>query len=301
MWWLTLLVLAGVAAMLFVIFRYHRFAIAHPQFNEYLNISGFALNVVLFALSLLSLFVAVKTYRDAVKSGVEQTAALKRQQESLDAARSALDASASTAKQQAKLLEGAISLSADQLDAARREYGVLDESLSTARAQFNILKDEYQRALERPDLRLAFVYPQVPAVIVENVSSSKTANDIRYEVRLWKLDGSGCQLYAAPVMPIDFATARQRVGPLKMEVVRSCIGEPSEPPHEHDKLFGYVSLWCSDCAGRHQYWLYFDWGKAAYSARGTESEFANAEREGMKQTAERFLKRHDIKPFQTQP
>jgi uncharacterized membrane protein YhaH (DUF805 family) len=123
MWWLAGIFVLVLSPILYLIVRNHRQLVAHPRVNEYVNLFGLSLNVTLFLLSLFSLYVAVKTYRDAEKSGKEQAA-------TLESSRKALEAMVSTAKTEMGLMDTFVDLSRQQLDTLKSQYRVMNTNRS---------------------------------------------------------------------------------------------------------------------------------------------------------------------------
>src|SRR5262245_39988896 len=117
LWLVALLLVAGLAAVLYLLFR-PRPLPAGAVSGELGNIVSLALNVALFFIAIFSLLVAMAAYQSAEVSG-------SKQQETLDASRKALEATVDIARQQQTALESVVGLS-------QKQHAALDQSLKLA-------------------------------------------------------------------------------------------------------------------------------------------------------------------------
>ena len=70
----------------------------------------------------------------------------------------------------------------------RGQKELLEQSVATSKSELEIIQDQNRRALEKPDIEAAFIYPQRPTLIVHNKSKSKVAQGVMYEARFWHLN-----------------------------------------------------------------------------------------------------------------
>jgi hypothetical protein len=152
-------------------------------------------------------------------------------------------------------------------------------------------------------VRLSFCYRDSPSVVVRNTSKTKKATSIRYQTWLFELTpdaGAPCNFFSETVPDIDFIPPGMMNGPNPLHITRHCTDNAPSPPSDGDKLFGFVSVWCSDCADRALYWVYLEYRKTAVFAEGKPSEYPADEfvkPSVAMRAAESFLKRRDLKRF----
>jgi hypothetical protein len=106
---------------------------------------------------------------------------------------------------------------------------------------------------ELPDVGLRFVYPHTMCVLIVN-KSTITVRDARYSVILWNLDREGNNPLPIPTRLLsgDFIRPNEATGPEQL------VALPGVAPlvKAGDRLFGFASVSCPDCAKTRNYWIY---------------------------------------------
>ena len=124
--------------------------------------------------------------------------------------------------------------------------------LVTAAQQFKAARDSIP-----PDVKLTFFTPKNPATLASLVKSS-VAKTVDVDPILWDLDalndGQGLPTRKATY---DYIKESQPGGPMQM-LLQDVIGNPVKPGH---RIFGFVSVSCTDCSAFHAYWVYFTFGE----------------------------------------
>ncbi len=258
MFWLMYALLLLFIALLAVflgrqLYRHHQ-APEGLSLGDYSNIAATVLNVVLIVLAVVSLHIAVNSYRDAKDSGQRQETALAAQQRTLDASRSALDHSVETAIQQ---------------------QGLLEQAVQAARSQLQILEAEWKRQLEQPDIHAILVYPSKPAIVVENHSKVKPVRDASYQLITLNIDrwlGDRYQSVSTAATSVNHI----RPGGSYLPSVLSLLLDPNEPLVKGNRLYGYLSVDCVDCAAHRRYWVYLTYGDERWlrEVEDTEQDYS---------------------------
>jgi hypothetical protein len=120
------------------------------------------------------------------------------------------------------------------------------------------IKDDYYGA-ELPDVTLRFVYPNQPALQLQNISG-KVALQIRYTITLWNLDATDNPKnpLQIPVGAFDFIKPGLFGGPLNIfQPVATSL-------KSGNRLFGSASVSCPDCARGRTFWVYIVWDQGGW-------------------------------------
>ena len=246
-----------------------------------------AVDLAMLVLTLTSVFIAIQSYRVAVKtlkdaraSGLVQQAALKDQIAALTDARRALEAMVMTTATQQALLE---------------------QTAKSTGAQVALLTKQQERELEQADVHAVLFYPQKPAILVENRGARRVASDVLYNVAFWNMSAStdlSFGLLGARATKIEYILPNRAIGPTSLELHPSVV---ERQPKEGDKLFGYATVQCPVCSKTRTYWIFIVYGKEGVFAEGGEREyrFHPLSKDEGPIVVERFLRRHDLKRIPT--
>ena len=124
---------------------------------------------------------------------------------------------------------------------------------------------QFVDALEEPDVTLHFADPKDPRYWVIN-SSSKLAQNARYELRLFNLDLAGPDglptHHPMPVRSIDFVRPGRGSGSYRL---RSWATNGTVIQEGH-RLFGHATIQCETCPTVHEYWIYVQIGSGGWYA-----------------------------------
>jgi len=228
--------------------------------------------------SVLALFIAGATYKDAEASGQEQLEALRKareaiidtsqqQQKSLDTSRDALKAVSGTLLEEEKVMREALKTTED-------EEVVLERSLQTSKAQLAMAKEQFKVATDKPILELKPLLSDKDGLSVHiyNRSQTKVARTIVLEARLYLLDKNGFVLctYGPFEVPKELIPNGQS-GPWFIELWNPS-GHLGAAPGKGQKFFGFITAQCEDCDIR-AYWVYFEMGGSAVYREGRSYEY----------------------------
>ena len=202
---------------------------------------GLILNLALLVLTISTVWVSIKSYRDADRSSQQQQA-------TLEASRTALQQALTTAGEQQRLLQQSVDVSTKQLA---------------------IITQQQQREMQQPDVHAVLLYPQRPSILLTNTSRGKTAHDASHEARFWNLShltGEHFVLDSSRHQKCDYIYSNSACGPYEFDFA---INKPAEG----DELFGYVTVQCPDCATYRVYWAYIIYGKDGVFTEGKMSDY----------------------------
>jgi len=114
--------------------------------------------------------------------------------------------------------------------------------------------------LSRPDVRLRFVYPHEPALIITNTSDS-VARNIKWAVELWNMDmPDRNDPLPIPISTFDWIKAHGEGGP------QNLFGGPLIAPllKSGVRLFGSASVDCPECTRGRTYIVYIVLGQGGW-------------------------------------
>jgi hypothetical protein len=115
-------------------------------------------------------------------------------------------------------------------------------------------------ATAKPDVSLRFVYPEAPALILEN-NSDIIAKDIKWMVLLFNMDlPDRYEPLPIPISTFDWIAPHSRGGPQGMFGTASV----SSLLKAGNRLFGSASVTCPTCSPGHTYFVYIEWGKGGW-------------------------------------
>jgi hypothetical protein len=113
-----------------------------------------------------------------------------------------------------------------------------------------------------PDVKLYFVHPSRPAVVLWN-DSDVVANTVIYSFALWNLDSplndlkTPLQVLSAKA---DYIRANQAAGPNAIFDTPAILSRLKKG----NRIFGVVSVSCPQCLKRRQYWFNASWEKGGW-------------------------------------
>ena len=111
-----------------------------------------------------------------------------------------------------------------------------------------------------PDVTLSFVYPDAPALMIENQSES-LARDIKWFVALWNMDlPDRNDPLPIPVSIFDWLRPHSKGGPL--DLFKSPLVAPLL--NKGNRLFGSASVLCPECARGRTFIVYIVWGEGGW-------------------------------------
>jgi hypothetical protein len=135
-------------------------------------------------------------------------------------------------------------------------------------------------ATARPDVSLRFVYPEAPALVLEN-NSDVIAKDIKWIVALFNMDlPDRNDPLPIPISTFDWIAPHSRGGP--QDMFGTAFVAPLLKPG--NRLFGSASVTCPTCSRGHTYFVYIEWGKGGWFSE------VEAEKSGSVLTPPNFLK-----------
>lgn len=124
--------------------------------------------------------------------------------------------------------------------------------------------------IERPDVIIQFVYPDMPALVLIN-HSDKIARDVKWSVALWNIDDprtyvnpgaapNGHDPLPIPVATFDFLRPHAIGGP------QNLFNTPLVLPHVKtgQRLAGSASVICPECGRGHTYLLHIIFGQGGW-------------------------------------
>jgi hypothetical protein len=234
----------GISFLFLGVLRKKRRSLQELSLSDLTNVASLFVNVVVLILAVVSLKIALSSYHDAQEGG-------KKQQDTLDASRTALEASVVIANKQQELLK---------------------KSLEASQSQFSLIQDQWRRELERPDVALLLLYPQQLSVLIVNVSPDKVARQIMYEARFWNMTNvmqGSFQFVGSVVRSVEYIRPKGAIGPNPLEF------HPSSGPglKAGDRLFGYLTVQCPDCARLRTYWASYEVGGEGFYKEGKWNDF----------------------------
>ena len=114
--------------------------------------------------------------------------------------------------------------------------------------------------VEKPDIRMALIYPQEFAILILN-GSSVLLNKPKWGFAIWNLGKAGD--VSAKILPIptaegDYIRPGEAMGPEGAIVQVKSLVNPG------DRLFGYVYVVCPDCVKSRYYWVYAVGGQGGW-------------------------------------
>jgi hypothetical protein len=112
----------------------------------------------------------------------------------------------------------------------------------------------------QPDVTLALVYPESPAVMLVNASDA-VAREIKYWAAIWNLETR--QLLPIPVASFDYIRRHEAGGP------QTFFGQPNVDAtlKAGNRLAGVISVTCPNCVASHSYWVYLIWGQGGWFSK----------------------------------
>jgi hypothetical protein len=189
-------------------------------------------NIVLLILAVVSIYIAVESYQAAQNSGIQQ-------QRALDASSGSLSSVVKTLKKQQE---------------------ILDESSHALKQSFNVIEAQWKRELEKPDIHAILLYPAYPHVFIINNSKIKPLMDGHYQFFTLNIDrwlGSNYQIVQA-INKVDSAIPPKGT---QLQTRLDLRLDPNQPLKEGDRLYGYLSVSCSDCVTNRCYWVLIKYGQ----------------------------------------
>jgi hypothetical protein len=132
------------------------------------------------------------------------------------------------------------------------------------------VKSQYQKS-QPPDVTPMLVSPEQPAVMLIN-ESANVARNIKWGVVLWNLDSlDRVDPLPIPYQAFDFIRPREHGGP--EQLFNAAILGLIKPGN---RLFGYATVDCPDCATTRCVWIYIEYGKGGwYAPLPKEAPFVN--------------------------
>ena len=134
-----------------------------------------------------------------------------------------------------------------------------------------LLRGEAEQPVVPPDVTLRFVYRRNPAVLLLNQSKT-VAREIKWSVIVWNLDlPDRNDPLPIPVALFDFLRTDEAGGP------EGVFTTPTVAPlvQAGNRLVGYASVTCPDCARVRQYWVYIVWGEGGWFAELPVGQFVD--------------------------
>ncbi len=266
LWTIYLVLMVALVSFLYLFARRVRRHSTTDQLSlgDYVSIVATVLNVIVLVVAVVSLHVAVDAYLDAKESGKKQEERLDQQQKVLEGSRQALDAVVQGLSKQQNTLEKARDALDSSVRTAIAQQRLLGQSVTNSEQQLHILKAQWERELEQPDVHAQLVYPFGPAIIVSNSSKVKPVRQGLYELIMLNIDrprnGDAFQWVSTVATPIDFIPPEGSYLPAALNLHL----DPNEPLVKGNRLFGYLSISCADCASRRAYWVLIKWGEEGW-------------------------------------
>jgi len=233
-------------------------------------------HLALLVLTLISVFIALKSYQVAVDTLTDAKKSSEKQVEALDAARQALESLGRTTITQQNLLE---------------------QSTRSAATQVELLGRQQKRELEQADIQAVILYPKKPAILILNNGPRRVASDVLYNVALWNMsvgNDTTFGLLGAKSGKVDYILLNRGAGPTTLEFYPSVV---EVQPKDGDRLFGYAMIQCPVCTKARVYWIYIVYGIDGVYAEGGDRDypFVTFTKENGNAVVEGFRKRKDLK------
>jgi hypothetical protein len=123
-----------------------------------------------------------------------------------------------------------------------------------------------------PDVRILFVQSDKPALVLENISTSKPAREIKYGGFLTNLSGDDPR----KPLPIPFESF-DFLRPSGKSALEPIFERPMVAPliKNGDEIFGYVSVSCPECERERVYWVYVKWPDSGWSSELPQGQSVN--------------------------
>jgi hypothetical protein len=119
------------------------------------------------------------------------------------------------------------------------------------------IRDDYV-GTEPPDVTLRLVYPKHPALELQNMSN-RIAREIKYSVGLWNIDKpTDKNPLPIPTSVFDFLRPHSVGGP---QAIFQHVGSKLQ---SGTRLFGSISVVCSECVRGRTYLVYITWGQGGW-------------------------------------
>jgi hypothetical protein len=292
--WLFVYGALGIGLVLFAVFlfrgiRAHSTEGQRLSVSDYVAVAGAALNIALLIIAVGSLHVAITTYQDARRSGEDQTKALESSRNALAVVAQSLDKQGETLEKSRQALDASVTTAVAQ-------QKLLSEGVANSRKQLGVLEAEWARELEQPDIHAVLVYPQSPAIIVQNASKVKPVRAGLYQIFLLNLDrpqGVRLSLVENVATPVDFIEPSGQFLPSSLNLVPA----PGGPqPLKGDRLFGYLSIGCAECKAHRAYWVFMKYQEEGRycEAKGVDYPFYKLTPENVENYVSEFLRRSDL-------
>lgn len=236
--------------------------------SDYVAVTSVPFNVIVIVVAIVTLHVAITTYRDARQTGEEQSKTLGASREVLAAMAQSLDKQQNTLEQSRKVLDSSIAVAISQQQ-------LLSKSVSNSRKQLEILQAEWDRELEQPDVHLALFYTDNLSVQVMN-KGKKVARDTLYQGAFLKINRpkeGGFEF--ASIKPTEVKYIRSGNGFAPTEA-QWWFGQNGSALSIGDRLFGYITVQCPDCKKERVYWVYFEFSGEGVYAEGRWEDYSLA-------------------------
>lgn len=138
------------------------------------------------------------------------------------------------------------------------------------------------------EVKLRFVYPKSPALVIMNDSDSIVSN-IKWTVALWNIDRPDRNdPLPIPVSTFDWLKDHRESGPIDI------FNRPTITPllKYGDRLFGSASLDCPLCARGRTYIVYIVWGQGGWfsEVEGEKSGVLIIPKNFLKESREKYFK-----------
>jgi hypothetical protein len=160
----------------------------------------------------------------------------------LEKSRQALDSSVSTAIAQQQLLS---------------------QSVANSKTQLGILKAQWARELERPDVHAALCFPERLSVQLSNSSRVKPVRDGLYQLIMFNIDrpySRNFQLVQTASTPLGTIPPSFSYLPSNLNILL----DPAEDLTKGNRLFGYLSISCAECVTPRTYWALIKYGEEGW-------------------------------------
>lgn len=292
-WWFVYGAIGlGLVAFMFFFVGRIRSNLASGQrlpLSDYVAVVGAALNIVFLVIAVISLRVAVTTYDDAKRSGDEQTKVLQASRDALAGVAQSLDKQENTLEKSRQALDSSVKSAIAQQD-------LLFQGVANSRQQLRLLKEQWARELEQPDIQAALVYPQSPSIIVRNASKVKPIRTALYQIILFNVDkpqGKRFPIVETTATTVDFIPPEDQYLPAQLALIPA-PGDP--PPVKGDRLFGYLSISCADCKKHRAYWVFMRYQEEGWycEGKGPDYPFWQLGPDNIEGYVSEFLRRPDL-------
>ena len=112
---------------------------------------------------------------------------------------------------------------------------------------------------QAPDVSVAFVYPEAPALVLVN-NSQVVAKDIKYWSGFWNLDSNSDQPLPIPVAIFDWIRPNEVSAPQAFFTLQNIAPLISKG----NRLVGLVGVTCPTCLKVRLFWVYVLWGSGGW-------------------------------------